>query len=72
MYIYCDESGSFAKADEPGAWCVVVCYALTESQRGAAESALRRYKLAAGKRFDEEVKRKSANDRCYFQLLEEL
>jgi Protein of unknown function (DUF3800) len=72
VYIYCDESGSFAKANESGAWCVVVCYVLTESQRRAAESALSRYKLAAGKRVDEEVKRKSANDRCYFQLLDEL
>lgn len=72
MYIYCDESGTFAKADKSGAWCVVVCYVLTGSQRRAAENALRRYKLAAGKRFDEEVKRKFANDRCYFQLLEEL
>lgn len=72
MYIYCDESGSFAKADKPGAWCVVVCYALTESQRRAAEKALRQYKLSAGKRFDEEVKRKLVDDRCYFRLLGEL
>jgi len=72
VYIYCDESGSFATAPNRGSWCVVACYVVTESQRAIAEETLRRFKLRAGARHSDEVKRKAATDATYFRFLEDL
>lgn len=72
MYIYGDESGSFALSSSRGAWCAVACYVLSESQRAKADTVLRRFKVRAGARHHDEVKRKIATEATYFQFLKEL
>lgn len=72
MYIYCDESGSFAISEKPGSWCVIVSYVLSESQRTQAKEILRRFKLRSGARYNDEVKRKNVTETDYLRFIEEL
>jgi len=72
MYIYCDESGSFATASQPGSWCVIASYVLAEQQRVRARDMLRRYKLLAGATYRGEVKRSDTTEAIYFWFLEQL
>lgn len=56
MHIYIDESGVFGVATNDNAWCVVAGLVVPEPIARRLAPLLLPYKLACGKRYDEEVK----------------
>ena len=56
MHIYIDESGVFRVATNDNAWCVVAALVVPEPVARRLAPLLLPYKLARGKRYDEEVK----------------
>lgn len=56
MHIYIDESGVFRPATNSHAWCVVTALVVPEPVVRKLAPLLLPYKLACGKRYDEEVK----------------
>lgn len=72
MHIFIDESGTFAPASEPGAWCVVAAYVVGSRDRVAAEDALNALKARAGRRPTDEIKRHDVSEEEYFRFLEDL
>lgn len=56
MHIYIDESGVFKVAQNTDAWCVVAALAAPEPTVRRFGPLLLPYKLACGRRYDEEVK----------------
>ncbi|HRF53656.1 MAG TPA: DUF3800 domain-containing protein [Aquimonas sp.] len=56
MHIYIDESGVFRVAEHDNAWCVVAALVVPEPVARRIAQLLIPYKLACGKRYDEEVK----------------
>lgn len=56
MHVYIDESGVFKVAQNTDAWCVVAALAAPEPTVRRFGPLLLPYKLACGKRYDEEVK----------------
>lgn len=72
MHIYIDESGSFVPAANPASWCVVAALVAPETSIRLLQELLRRFKLACGKRYDEEVKLGDVTEEQYFALLRDL
>lgn len=56
MNIFVDESGTFAAADRPESWNVVVGIAASESSRRNVSRSLDALRVAAGAKLNEEVK----------------
>jgi len=72
LFIYIDESGSFAPSSTVGSWNVVAAYAVPEADRKRAELALRDLKLAAGRSFNDEIKLKDLTERQIIQFVRKL
>jgi hypothetical protein len=72
MHIFIDESGTFAPALEPGAWCVVAAYVVGSRDRVAAEEALNALKTRTGRSSTDEIKRRDLSEKEYFRFLEDL
>lgn len=72
MYIFIDESGTFAPTSQPGAWCVVAAYVVGSRDRVAVEDALSALKARAGRSPLGELKRHDVTEEDYFQFLEDL
>ena len=72
MYIFIDESGTFAPTNQPGAWCVVAAYIVGSRDRVAAEDALNALKARAGRNPLDEIKRRDVTEEDYFRFLEDL
>ncbi|HUB91763.1 MAG TPA: hypothetical protein VMA74_18735, partial [Dyella sp.] len=72
MHIFIDESGTFALASQPGAWCVVAAYVVGSRDRVAAEEALNDLKARAGLSPTNEIKRRDVSEEEYFRFLENL
>lgn len=72
MHIFIDESGTFAPANEPGAWCVVAAYVVGSRDHVAAEEALNALKTRAGCSPTDEIKRRDVSEEEYFRFLEDL
>ncbi|WP_250623001.1 DUF3800 domain-containing protein [Pinirhizobacter soli] len=72
MYIFIDESGTFAPTSQPGAWCVVAAYVVGSRDRVAAEDALNALKARAGRSALDEIKRRDVTEENYFRFLEDL
>jgi len=72
MHIFIDESGTFAPASEPGAWCVVAAYVVGSRDRVAAEEALNTLKARTGHSPTDEIKRRDVSEEEYFRFLEDL
>lgn len=72
MHIFIDESGTFAPASLPEAWCVVAAYVVGSRDRVAAEEALNALKATAGRSPTDEIKRRDVEEEEYFRFLEDL
>lgn len=72
MHIFIDESGTFAPASQPGAWCVVAAYVVGSRDRVAVEDALGALKAAVGRSPTDEIKRRDVSEEEYFRFLEDL
>ncbi|MBB6185685.1 DUF3800 domain-containing protein [Rhodanobacter sp. MP7CTX1] len=72
MHIFIDESGTFAPASQPGAWCVVAAYVVGSRDRVEAEEVLNALKAKVGRTATEEIKRRDVSEEQYFQFLEDL
>jgi hypothetical protein len=72
LFIYIDESGSFALSPVAGSWNVVAAYAVPEANRRRVERILRDLKLACGRPHNDEVKLKDLKELQLKQLLHRL
>jgi hypothetical protein len=72
VHIFIDESGTFARAPQPGAWCVVAAYVVGSRERVAAEEALNALKARAGRSPIDEIKRSDVSEEDYLRFLEDL
>jgi hypothetical protein len=72
VHIFIDESGTFAPANQPGAWCVVAAYVVGSRDRVVAEEALNALKASVGRSPTDEIKRRDVSEEEYFRFLEDL
>ena len=72
MYIFIDESGSFAKATKRNSWNVVAAYMTPETEIGRIGSALSELKRVAGVDHDKEVKLRELSEIHYATFLANL
>ena len=72
MYIFIDESGSFAKATKRNSWNVVAAYMTPETEIGLIGSALSELKRVAGVDQDKEVKLRELSEIHYATFLANL
>lgn len=72
MHVYIDESGSFVPAPNPNSWCVVAALVAPETSIRRLRALLASFKLACGKKYDEEVKLRDVTEHQYFTLLRNL
>lgn len=69
MYIFIDESGSFAKATKGDSWNVVAAYMTPEAEIARMENALSELKRTAGVDQDKEIKLRDLSELQYATLL---
>ena len=72
MYIFIDESGSFAKATKGNSWNVVAAYMTPETEIGRIRYALTELKRALGVNQEKEVKLRDLSEFHYAAFLENL
>jgi hypothetical protein len=72
LFIYIDESGSFAHASSANSWNVIAAYVAPEGARRHAESALRHLKRAAERAHDDEVKLRDISEDQLVAFLSDL
>jgi hypothetical protein len=72
VHIFIDESGTFATASQPGAWCVVAAYVVGSRDRVAVEDALSALKVTVGRSPTDEIKRRDVSEVKYFRFLDDL
>jgi hypothetical protein len=72
VHIYIDESGVFKVATNTDAWSVVVAIVVPEPSVRRLGSLLLPYKLACGRKYDEEVKLGDLREEQIFSLLKKL
>ena len=62
MFIYVDESGTFAHSTKSDSWCIVAGYVVPEIARKAVEETLSLLKRQLGRGFQDEVKLKDLSE----------
>lgn len=72
MYIFLDESGSFARASNENAWNVIVAYMMPECDWSRMQRAVTALQLAAGARQRCEIKLREVKEEDYFEFLDHL
>ena len=72
MQIYIDESEVFKVATDADAWCVVAALVLPKPSLRQFQPLLLPYKLACGKRCDQEIKLRELSEGQIFSILEKL
>ncbi|HFF6158313.1 TPA: DUF3800 domain-containing protein [Stenotrophomonas maltophilia] len=72
MFIYVDESGTFAHSTKSDSWCIVAGYVVPEIARKAVEETLSLLKRQLGRGFQDEVKLKDLSEANLKRFLGEL
>jgi len=72
MFIFVDESGSFAQAQNAGSWCVVAAYVVPEVDRRKVERVLGSLKRRLACAYSDEVKLKHVAEPELKRFLREL
>ena len=72
MFIYIDESGSFAPSARTDSWNVVAAYVVPEVSRKHVENVLRNLKLALGRAYTDELRLKDLTESNVKYFISEL